>query len=197
MADPFNRIEEHLGTALQRLSLLQTRVARGADTSRELGRCLSSLQEVAQQVDDAFIALKHERARLRAAAEEAEATMRRARKLFVESPNACLVLNRDGAAITDANAAASRLLNVSPRHLIGKPFTIFLQQDRDIFLQQLRRTAEAAADQWQVRLRPRERAMVQVLVTAIADNGDTAAILLTPAANAVPEDGGLAEYAEV
>ena len=183
MADPFDRIQEQLGTVLQRLSGLETRTARGADTSRELDRCLRGLQLVAQQLDETFAALKDERARLRAAAEEADATMRRARKLFVESPNACLVLHRDGAAIADANAAASRLLNVSPRHLIGKPFTIFLQQDRDVFLQQLRRTAEAAADHWQVTLRPRERAMVQVLVTAIAESGDTASVLLTPAAH--------------
>jgi PAS domain-containing protein len=178
--DSFARIQDHLGAVLLRLSALEGRAAGGADLSRQVGRCLTDLQQVVHEVDQAFAALKDERGRLQTMAGEAEATMALARKLFVESPNACVVLNRDAAAITDANTAASRLLNVSRRFLIGKSFTHFLQQDRDGFLRQLRRSGEPAADQWTVALRPRERAMVRVMVTPIADHGDEAAILLSP-----------------
>jgi len=180
MTHSFHRIEDHLGTVLQRLSVLEIPVAAAPGMTRDLRRCLRGLHEVAQELDRAFAALKDEQARLRADAEEAETTTFRARKLFGESPNACLVVRREGAAIAEANIAASRLLNVSQRHLIGKPFTNFLQHDREVFLKQLRRTTQDAADQWPIAVRPRERAMVRVLVTAVAESGDTAALRLTP-----------------
>ena len=183
MVDPYTRIQEHLGSALRKLSRLQIRVGGAADTSRDVTQCLDALQYVAQEVDHAFGALKSERQRLVVVARDAESTMRRGRRLFVQSPSACLVLHRDGAAIADANAAASRLLNVSQRHLIGKAFTNFLQQDREQFLRQLQRDADRAADQWHVTLRPRERAQVRVRVDAIVDDKDTAAIVLSPAIN--------------
>jgi PAS domain-containing protein len=181
MAHSFHRIEEHLGTVLQRLSVLEIPADATPGLTRDLRRCLRALHEVARELDRAFAALKDEQLRVRADAEEAQTTALRVRKLFGESPTACLVVRRDGAAIAEANAAASRLLNVSQRHLIGKPFTNFLQHDREVFLKQLQRTTRDAADQWHLAVRPRERAMVRVLVTAIADNGDTAALRLTPA----------------
>jgi hypothetical protein len=180
MTQSFHRIEDHLGTVLQRLSVLEIPVAAAPGVTRDLRRCLRGLHEVARELDRAFAALKDEQARLRADAEEAETTTFRARKLFGESPNACLVVRREGAAIAEANIAASRLLNVSQRHLIGKPFTNFLQHDREVFLKQLRRTTQDAADQWHIAVRPRERAMLRVLVTAVAESGDTAALRLTP-----------------
>ena len=198
MPDSYKRIQEHLGGALRKLSLFQDRVARGQDASRDLTRCLDDLRQVAWELDQAFDAIKGERQRVAVIAEDAEATMRRARALFVQSPSAWLVLHRDGAAIADANEAASRLLNVSHRHLIGKTFTNFLQQDRELFLRQLQlqRGTDVAAEQWHVTLRPRERALVRVLVNAIVDNEDTAAIVLSPAVTDASADGGAAGYVE-
>jgi PAS domain-containing protein len=197
MADPYHRIQEHLGQALRKLSLLQDRAAARQDIPRDVARCLTDLRQVAQELDHAFDAIKGERQRIAIVAQDADAAMRRARNLFGQSPSACLVLHRDHAAIADANEAASRLLNVSHRHLIGKTFTNFLQQDRELFLQQLQRGADGVADQWHVTLRPRERALVRVLVNAIADNQDTAAIILLPAVTGALMDGGAAGYAEV
>jgi PAS domain-containing protein len=191
MVDPYNRIQEHLGTALRKLSLFETRVAAGSDTSRDAARCLTDMQLVAEELDQAFDALKRERLRLADVAAAAGATMRRAQRLFAQSPNPCLVLRRESAAIDEANAAASRLLNVSSRHLIGKAFTNFLQQDREAFLRQLQRGADGAAEYWDITLRPRERAIVRVRVNAIADNDHTAAIVLSQAVM----DGDAPEYA--
>ena len=186
MTDHYSRIQEHLGTALRKLSIFEGRAARGHETARDTARCLGDLQRVAQELDQAFEALKSERHRVTSLAEDADLTMRRARNMFVQSPNPCLILTRDGAAIADANPAASRLLNVSQRHLIGKAFTNFLQQDREAFLRELKSGADGAGGGWEVTLRPRERAMVRVVVKAIADHGDeehTAAIVLSPAIN--------------
>lgn len=186
MVDPYTRIQEHLGSALRKLSRSQIRVDGEQNTPRDIIDCLDALQHVAQELDQAFGALKSERQRLMALAGDADARMRRARNLFAQSPTACLVLHRNGAAIADANAAASRLLNVSQRYLIGKAFTNFLQQDREEFLRQLRQDADGPADQWHVTLRPRERAQVRVRVNAIGDDEHTAAIVLSPAVNGTP-----------
>ena len=180
MTDSFDRIQEHLGTVLQRLSACEARAAKAGEKSRDVARCLGDLHQVADQLDRAFEVLKSERTRLRMVAADAESTSRRARRLFVESPSACLVVYRDGSAIAEANTAASRLLNVSQRHLVGKTFTNFLQQDRDAFQRQLQRASQNVSAQWRVELRPRERAMVQVLLTAVPDAVDTVAILLSP-----------------
>ena len=198
MADPYNRIQQHLGIALRSLSLFDSRAAGGHDTPRDSARCLADLLLVAEELDHAFGALKSERQRLTTIAHEAETTMRRARKLFVQSPNACLVLLRDGAAIADANPAASRLLNMATRYLIGKPFTNFLHQDRDLFLRQLKDVTDEDVDGWQVTLRPRERAGVRVVVKAIADTAleDTAAIVLWPAGNGTAAEDATPESAE-
>lgn len=197
MADPCHRIQEHLGQALRKLSQLRDRAAARQDTPRDVARCLADLRQVAQELDHAFDAIKVERQRLAIVAHDADAAMRRARNLFGQSPSPCLVLHREGAAIADANEAASRLLNVSHRHLIGKTFTNFLQQDRELFLQQLQRGAEGVADQWHITLRPRERALVRVLVSAIPENEDTAAIVISPAVTVAPVDDRAAGYAGV
>lgn len=181
--DPYNRIQEHLGIALRKLSILETRGSAGQDRAQDVGHILAELQRVAQELDQAFSAVKWERQRVTNIAGEAEASLRLARKLFVESASACIVVRRDCAVIEEANAAASRLLNVSQRHLIGKPFTHFLQQDREMFLRQLQQDAETAADQWHVTLRPRERAVMQVLVNAIVNTEATTAIVLSPPVN--------------
>jgi PAS domain-containing protein len=196
MADPYHRIQEHLGAALRRLSLFEPRVTEGHGPSRETARCLADLRSVAEELDQAFDSVKRERQRLTVMAEEVDATMRRARKLFVELPGACIVVNRGSALIEDANAAAARLLNVSQRHLVGKPFTNFLQQDRELFLQQLQRGGEDGAERWHVTLRPRERALVQVLVNAIVETDATAAIVLLPAVHATATEEELSTYPE-
>ena len=196
MANPYIRIQEHLGIALRKLSVFEMRVTEGHDRSPDAVRCLADLQRVAHELDQAFNAVRHERQRVTNLAADAEAAMRRARKLFVESPSACLVVQRECAVIEEANTAASRLLNVSQRHLIGKPFTHFLQQDREMFLRQLQRRAETTADQWQVTLRPRERAVVRVRLNAIVDTEATAAIVLLPALNGTSTNDDLSRYAE-
>jgi PAS domain-containing protein len=180
MVDPYTRIQQHLGAALRKLSLFGTHLAAGHETARDESRCVADLEHVANELNQAFDALKLERQRLVSATSEADAAMRRARELFARSPSACVVLHREGAAIAEANAAASRLLNMSQRHLIGKAFTNFLQQDREVFLHQLQQ-GDGVPDQWHVTLRPRERALVRVRVNPIVDNHDTAALVLSPA----------------
>lgn len=193
MVDPLIRTQKRLGGVLHRLSQLQPAPSAGPDISRPISRSVADLLQVANELDAALTDLKQERARLKSVAGEAETTMLQTRKLLEESPNACLVLERYGAAIAEANAAACRLLNVSQRHLIGRTFTTFLHQDREIFMRQLRHTDEARADRWPVTLRPRERAVLRMFITAIADSQDTAAIVLSPIGN--PSVDGQPEYA--
>jgi nitrogen fixation/metabolism regulation signal transduction histidine kinase len=181
MVDSYDRIQQHLGTVLERLLTFQARAARNGDKSRDVTRSLDDLEQLARQLEHAFDALKAERRRLKGLVEDADTALRRARCLFVESPSACVVLHRESASIIEANTAASRLLNVSQRHLVGKSFTNFLQQDRDAFLLQLQHPREDTVDRWEVTLRPRERATMQVRLTALPDEIDKAAILLSPA----------------
>ena len=84
-------------------------------------------------------------------------------------PDAYVVTKAD-SSIVEANRAAAELFNVSQRFLIGKPLSVFVCQDRSGFLKAL----ESLGDQTRpseltFRLRPRERAPLDVAATIRTD----------------------------
>jgi PAS domain-containing protein len=82
--------------------------------------------------------------------------------LFDDMPEPYLVTRAD-TTITEANKAAAELLNVSQRFLVGKALSVFVCEDRTRFLQSATQALEtAAALDVRVRLRPRERAPLEL-----------------------------------
>jgi PAS domain-containing protein len=144
-------------SALQRLADLEER-GRGLagpkaavlrTALRELEGALEELRVATEQLNDVV----EEMAGARFEAKHIEAQFTAFRNLL---PLGCFVTDPDGA-IMAANSAAGDLLNVAPRHLVGKPLSLYMT-DRDRFfgmLSTLRLTREAVRSELGVR--PRER----------------------------------------
>ena len=70
------------------------------------------------------------------------------------------------------NRAAAQLFNVSQRFLVGKAMSVFVCEERSRFLTEIGRLA---SEQWSaelaIKLRPRERAPLDVVATVAGDTG--------------------------
>jgi len=81
------------------------------------------------------------------------------------------VVTKADSTIVEANRAASELLNVSQRFLVGKTLSVFVGDDRVHWLGQVRRIAETRERlELAFRLRPREKAVVSVLARVAAED---------------------------
>jgi PAS domain-containing protein len=86
--------------------------------------------------------------------------------LFAQLPVACIVTDRNGS-IADANRMAGLLLNVSPKHLLGRSLVLF-STDRPAFSTVLQQSSvESAPMEASMILRPRERKRVAVRATVV------------------------------
>jgi PAS domain-containing protein len=116
---------------------------------RELEGALEELRVATEQLND----MVEEMAGARFEAKQIDAQFAAFRNLL---PLGCFLTDSDGA-ILSANSAAGDLLNVAPRHLVGKPLSLYMT-DRDRFfgmLSTLRLTREAVRGE--IGVRPRER----------------------------------------
>ncbi len=117
---------------------------------KELGTASEELQvaiEELRQQNEELVATNQ------ALAEERQ----RYQDLFDFAPDAYLVTDAQGI-IREANRAASTLLNLSPKYLVGKPLLVFLaEEESQIFCSRLKQLHQLDRLQnWQVRLRPRK-----------------------------------------
>src|SRR5262249_23054772 len=90
----------------------------------------------------------------------------RYRELFELAPDAYLVTDADGN-VQEANRAATGLLKIEKRFLVGKPLISFVEEEaKREFHAGLTRLREAGRlPDWEVCLQPRTGAPVDVLVT--------------------------------
>ena len=98
-----------------------------------------------------------------------EAERQRYQDLFEFAPDGYLVTDPEGT-IREANYAAASLLNTTQDFLVGIPLVVFVAQgDRKAFVTQLTRLAELEhAQDWEVRLQPRDGRLLPAAVTAAA-----------------------------
>jgi PAS domain-containing protein len=126
---------------------------------RDLGETLEELRVATEQLqlaaDDIAVARR-----------EASLNADRYRELYEGLPMACLMTNDDGC-VTDANACASRLLNVSAPYLAGKPLMLYLPQ-REAYFDLLERVKTDGHANAHVVVRPRDRKPVDVKLTVAA-----------------------------
>jgi len=180
-------LELQIVSALQRFSTLQRHVANGGDHPKLLGRSIKELEAVLEELRVAQEQLVDSRLRL----EQAQLELSREREkywlLFDEMPQP-YVLTRSDSLITEANRAASDLLNVSQRFLVGKTLSVFVCEDRAQFLvEAARASSETEPREIAFKLRPRERA--PLTVTARVSGGDSGLRWILKASETLSQSG--------
>jgi PAS domain S-box-containing protein len=164
-------LELQLASAQQRLSTLQRRAAAEPAPSKLLPRALKEAETLLEELRGAQEQLVEFRRRLEEVQTELARQNGKYAELFDEVSDAFVVTKLD-SSIIEANRAAAELLNLSQRFLIGKPFSVFVCQDRSGFLNLLESMRDqTGATSLTLRLRPRERAPLDVSATIRADGG--------------------------
>ena len=82
----------------------------------------------------------------------------------------------ENGIIVDATHQAAELLNLSPRGLRGRSFSLFFPGDRDHVIRALREAAQGHPTAFDAVLRPRDRRPVPVYVSAGIEDSDTRTI---------------------
>jgi PAS domain S-box-containing protein len=164
-------LELQLASAQQRLSTLQRRAAAEPGQSKLLPRALKEAETLLEELRGAQEQLVEFRRRLDEVQTELARQCDKYAELFDEMSDPYLVTKLD-SSIIEANRAAAELLNLSQRFLIGKPLSVFVCQDRSGLLNLLESMRDqTSATTLPFRLRPRERAPVDVFATIRADGG--------------------------
>jgi two-component system, OmpR family, sensor histidine kinase VicK len=162
-------LELQLASAMQRYATLQRRATSDRDQSKLLGRSLQELGTTLEELRVAQEQLIEGRQRLEAAHADLLRERERYWQLFEEMPQA-YVVTEPSSVITEVNRAGAQLFNVSQRFLIGKAMSVFVCEDRGRFLADIALfAAEGRSGELAFRLRPRERAPLDVVATVGAD----------------------------
>jgi PAS domain-containing protein len=162
-------LELQLVSALQRFATLQRRAASDRDQVKLLGRSLQELEGALEEVRVAQEQLVEGRQRLETAQAELIRERERYWQLFDEMPQA-YVVTEPNSVITEVNRAGAQLFNVSQRFLVGKAMSVFVCEDRTRFLTEISRlSADGRSGELAFKLRPRERAPLDVIATVGAD----------------------------
>lgn len=176
MRPPERQLHDRLGSALFRLAALKERAQSGPARATRL---LSDIQRLAGELEHTLTDLQQSVARQAELQQQAAVASRRSELLFELLPVPCVLLDNDGTVL-DANPPAIEMLNVSHRHLTGKPFHLFLAGERDRFLARLQALDDAAGERWPAVIRPRERSAVRTTVIAAPDPAGRVVVLLVP-----------------
>ena len=164
-------LEMQLASAIQRFNTLQRRAASHKEPATLLARSLAELSTALEEVRVAQEQIVESRARMEQLQEELRDQAARYWQLFDEIPQPYVVTRAD-SIIVEANKAASQLFNVSQRFLVGKALSVFVCEDRGGFLQTSARVAgDSATAELRLKLRPRERAPLEVNATVSAAAG--------------------------
>jgi PAS domain-containing protein len=160
-----NSLELQLATAMQRFNTLQRRVdAESGESTSLMSRALHELERALEEVRVAQDQLIDNRSRMEQLHEELAQQYRKYADLFDEMPQPYIVTRSD-TTIIEANKAAAEFLNVSPRFLVGKALSVFVCENRTQFLQDCAQPDALTSTELKVRIRPRERAPIDVIAT--------------------------------
>jgi PAS domain-containing protein len=173
------QLEERLATVLHRLASLGDGLS-STEPRKQADRVITEIRKIKGELDRALLEAQEASASCRDWRSSAEQAQRRADLLFLQSPVPTLIIERSGTVV-DANPAAVRAVNTSHRHLVGKPFQLYMAAERDAFLARLQSIAPGdAAARWRVTVRPRERSPIAVLLSAVLDSEDQLLVMLLP-----------------
>lgn len=162
-------VQDRLGNAVYRLTVLERRAAAAAVSPKLAARFADDVKKLTRDVEACYEdarALLAECARLREAEHSAR---KRAAFYFDRSSTPALIVDPSGA-ILEANAAAVRMLNVSRRHLAGRAFQLYVGSDREQFLKRIHQLQlDHGTVHWEGTIRPRERSAIDVHLTLTLD----------------------------
>ena len=153
--------------AEKRLMVLTQQYERGEKTNPHLVK--AALRELSDALEELRVATEHLQVAaddLAAARREATASADAYRELYDGLPMPCVLTNERGT-VDEANAHASKLLNVAAPYLSGKPLLLYLPQ-RDTYFRLLETVSIEGVARAKAMLRPRDRKPVQVNVTVTA-----------------------------
>jgi PAS domain S-box-containing protein len=130
---------------------------------------VEALLVMLEQLQATELELRQQNHELALARDALEAERHRFRELFDLAPDPCLLSHLDGR-VTEANQAACSLLRVQRRFLLGKPLQVFVPaSERTAFRARLADMgADGARQEWRMRLVPRARPAVPVVVAVAA-----------------------------
>jgi two-component system, OmpR family, sensor histidine kinase VicK len=164
-------LELQLASAQQRLATLQRRASAESAESKLLPRALKEAENLLEELRVTQEQLVEARERLDEIQAELTKQYEKYWQLFDEMPDAYVVTKPD-SSIVEANRAAAELFNVSQRFLIGKPLSVFVCENRSEFLKSLPALGQQSRPtDIPFRLRPRERAPLDVCATVRAETG--------------------------
>jgi PAS domain S-box-containing protein len=178
-------LEMQLVSAVQRFATLQRWAATDRDHDKLLDRTLKELETALEEVRVAQEQIVDSRQRMEQLQLELTKQYKKYRELFDAMPQP-YVVTRPDSTITEVNRAAAELFNVSQRFLVGKTLSIFVCENRSRFLDESLRVArEARPQEVAFKLRPRERAPLDVMARV---SGDASALrwVLHPSETAAP-----------
>ncbi len=142
--------------AATRLAELESRRERGSGNgSRVIAVALRELQEAIEELRVAIEQLNEMSDGMATARVESQKVERRYEE-FVAAVPVPTVLSDEGGVISFANEAAAGLLNLSARHLVGKPLLLFVA-DRDYFLRLASGSTSTEPISGELTIRPRDR----------------------------------------
>jgi len=174
-------LQIQISSALQRFASLQRRIdGELSQPPKLLSRVVEELEKALEEVQVAQDQLIENRYRLEQVQTELSRERERYWRLFDDMPQP-YVVTRPDSAIVEVNKAASDLLNVSQRFLVGKTLSVFVCEDRAGFLNEITRvTQESTPVELMLRVRPRERAPLDV-VARVSGDGTSLRWILQPA----------------
>jgi PAS domain S-box-containing protein len=183
-------LQQQITTAVGRLSMLQRRVeTHSAEPPKLLRQALQQLETVLEELQVAQDQLIESRRALELAREELQRERDKYWQLFDSAPEAYLVTGAQ-SEILEANKAAAELLNISQRFLTGKVLSVFVADERARFVMQTVHLAQAGGSaDWMLKLRPRERAPIEVAARVVSGGRDgegTLRWMLRPVDGQVP-----------
>ena len=189
-------LQLQLASALQRFASLQRRAEGNGHQPKLLQRALEDLQKALEEIQVAQDELVENRVRLERLHAEVGREREKYWRLFDEMPQPYLVTKSD-SAILEVNKAASDLFNVSQRFLVGKTLSIFVCEDRARFLTETARvTADSLPLELTLRVRPRERAPLDIAAKVTGDGTSLRWILRPLLDGTVSPPGRVAEVSD-
>ncbi len=131
-----------------------------------LSAAFEELQTVLEELQTSEEELRGQNQELVNTRQAVEAERWRYQELFEFAPDGYLVTDVKGR-IQEANRAASAMLNTAQEFLVGKPLSVFIDPlERDRFGLELDRVQQLERLQnWQIRLRPRQRSPFDATLT--------------------------------
>src|SRR5258708_7926631 len=150
-----SELTRQIEAANRRMAVLNNRAA-AMPSEETLHEALEELSAALEELRVAEEQLRLQNQQLAIANYMAEKRRRRYEDLFQSAPDSFLVTDEHGT-ICEANRAASALLNVPTKHLVGKPMAIYIaSKDQNHFHAQLAQVVKhRRAKEWTVFLQPR------------------------------------------